>query len=157
MAAKIMKFEELHCWMGHILLEATRCLVSEGPIEGIELDKSSQLWSYNLCEYARAICKPIWKIYLKHLMHQNLAKISIQIYGDLLQYRCLERKSIMCYLWMIIHGGLMWGYFMRRIKHSKPTLTLRCGQRPSLGLGVAKCSKQLTVEASISATNLITT
>ena len=38
MAAKVMLIEELHRRMGHISLEATRHLVSEGAIEGIEID-----------------------------------------------------------------------------------------------------------------------
>ena len=45
MAAEVMMIEELYWRMGHISLEAARRLVSERPIEGIELDKSSQLWS----------------------------------------------------------------------------------------------------------------
>ena len=45
LAAEVVTIEELHRRMSHILPEAVRQLVSEGAIEGIELDKSSQLWS----------------------------------------------------------------------------------------------------------------
>ena len=62
-AAEVVMIEELHCWMGHILLEAVRCLVTEGAIEGIKLDKCSQLMSCYFCEYAKAPCKPIRKIH----------------------------------------------------------------------------------------------
>ena len=43
MAAEVVPIEELHQRMGHILPEATRCLVSKGVIEGIKIDKSTQL------------------------------------------------------------------------------------------------------------------
>ena len=59
MAAEVVTIEELHQRMGHILLEAMRCLVSEGAIERIEIDKSTQLWSCDSCEYAKATRKPI--------------------------------------------------------------------------------------------------
>ena len=59
MAAKVMMIEELHQRMGHISPEAARCLVSEGAIEGIKIDKSSQLWSCDSCEYTKATWKPI--------------------------------------------------------------------------------------------------
>ena len=62
MAAKIVSIEELHRRIGHILPEAMRCLVSKGAIEGIELDKSTQLWSCNSCENVKATWKPIRKI-----------------------------------------------------------------------------------------------
>ena len=45
--------------MGHISPEAARRLVSEGVIEGIKIDKSTQLRSCNSCEYAKATQKPI--------------------------------------------------------------------------------------------------
>ena len=41
MAAKVVSIEELHRRMGHILPGATRCLVYEGAIEGIKIDKST--------------------------------------------------------------------------------------------------------------------
>ena len=62
MAAEVVTIEELHRRMGHISLEATRQLVFERAIEGIELDKSSQLWSCDSCEYAKATRKPIRKV-----------------------------------------------------------------------------------------------
>ena len=62
MAAKVVTIEELHGRMGHISPEATRRLVSEGAIEGIKLDKSSQLRSCNSCKYAKATWKPIRKV-----------------------------------------------------------------------------------------------
>src|ERR1700722_10215495 len=62
MAAEVVTIEELHRRMGHISPEAARCLVSEGAIEGIELDKSSQLRSCDYCEYAKATRKPIKKV-----------------------------------------------------------------------------------------------
>ena len=48
--------------MGHILLKAMRHLVSKGVIEGIELDKLSQLQSCNSCEHANFTHNPISKI-----------------------------------------------------------------------------------------------
>ena len=63
MAAKVVLIEILHCRMGHILQEAMRCLVSKGAIEGIKLDKSSQLRSCDSCEYAKATWKPIRKVH----------------------------------------------------------------------------------------------
>ena len=63
MAAEVVTIEELHRRMGHILLEAARCLVSEGAIEGIEIDKSSQLQSCDSCKYAKATQKPIRKVH----------------------------------------------------------------------------------------------
>ena len=62
MAAEVVTIEELHRRMGHISLEAARRLVSEGAIEGIELDKSSQLRSCDSCKYAKATQKPIRKV-----------------------------------------------------------------------------------------------
>ena len=62
MAAEVVTIEELHRRMGHISPEAARRLVSEGAIEGIELDKSSQLRSCDSCEYAEATRKPIRKV-----------------------------------------------------------------------------------------------
>ena len=58
-----MLIEELHYRISHILLEAMRHLVCEGVIEGIKLDKSSQLWFCNSCEYVKATQKPIRKIH----------------------------------------------------------------------------------------------
>ena len=55
MAAEVMTIEELHQRMGLISPEATRCLVSEGAIEGIKIDKLTQLTqSCDSCEYAKA-------------------------------------------------------------------------------------------------------
>ena len=62
MAAEVMMIEELHLRMGHILSEATRCLLFKGAIEGIKIDKSTQLRSCNSCEYAKATQKPIRKV-----------------------------------------------------------------------------------------------
>ena len=63
MAAKVMSIEELHRRMDHILPEAARCLVSKRAIEGIKIDKSTQLWSCDCCEYAKATRKSITKIH----------------------------------------------------------------------------------------------
>ena len=62
MAAEVVMIEELHQRMGHILPEAARHLVSEGAIEGIKIDKLSQLWSCGSCKYAKATRKPIIKV-----------------------------------------------------------------------------------------------
>ena len=62
MAAEVVTIEELHRRMGHISPKAMRRLVSEEAIEGIELDKLSQLRSYDSCEYAKATRKPIRKV-----------------------------------------------------------------------------------------------
>ena len=62
MAAEVVMIEELHQRMDHISPEAARHLVFEGVIEGMELDKSSQLRSCNSCEYAKATRKPIRKV-----------------------------------------------------------------------------------------------
>ena len=63
MAAEVVTIEELHRRMGHISPEAVRRLVSEGAIEGIKLDKLSQLWSCDSCEYVKATRKPIRKVH----------------------------------------------------------------------------------------------
>ena len=63
MTAGVVTIEELHRRMGHISLEASRRLVSERAIEGIEIDKSTQLQSCNSCEYAKATWKPIRKVH----------------------------------------------------------------------------------------------
>ena len=63
MAAEVVTIEELHWRMGHILPEAARWLVSEGAIEEIKIDKSTQLQSCNSCEYAKATWKPIRKVH----------------------------------------------------------------------------------------------
>ena len=62
MAAEVVTIEELHRRMGHIAPEAARRLVSEDAIEGLELDKSSELKTCDSCEYAKATRKPIRKI-----------------------------------------------------------------------------------------------
>jgi hypothetical protein len=84
---------------------------------------------------------------MRCLMHWNLVNRSTQIYRGLLRFRRLERRSTMSRLWMIIHGGLTWNCSIWKMKHLTPTLTLRCGQRPSLGLGVSKGS-EWTMEGS---------
>ena len=44
----------------------------------------------------------------------------------------------MCHLQTTIHSGLRWNCFIQRMKCLTPPLTLRHGQRPSLGLEVSK-------------------
>src|ERR1700722_952988 len=62
MTAEVVTIEEFHRRMDHIALEAVRCLVSEGTIKGLELNKSSKLKTCDSCEYAKATCEPIRKI-----------------------------------------------------------------------------------------------
>jgi hypothetical protein len=47
--------------MGHISLEVVRKLVENGVVEGVMLDKLSNIQSCNSCEYAKAHRKPIRK------------------------------------------------------------------------------------------------
>ena len=117
-----------------------------GAIEGIELDKSSQLWSCDSCEYAKATRKPIRKV-RETPQASEFGEEKILIYGELPQSRRLERRSIMRHLRTAIHGGLTLNYSIRRMKCLMPIPILRHGRRPSLGLGVSKGS-ELTVEAS---------
>ena len=53
--------EELHRIMGHILPEVVRKLVEDGLVEGVKLDRSSDIWSCDSCKYAKAHRKPIQK------------------------------------------------------------------------------------------------
>lgn len=54
MAKEVLMVEELHWQMGHITPEAAKRLVTEGAVEGIELDTSGTLQSCDSCEYAKA-------------------------------------------------------------------------------------------------------
>ena len=53
--------EELHRIMGHISPEVARKLIEDGLVEGVKLDRSSDIWSCDSCEYAKAHRKPIRK------------------------------------------------------------------------------------------------
>ena len=60
-AREVLTVEELHRRMGHIAPETAKQMVSEGAIDGMEVDLSSTIQSCNTCEYAKATCKPIRK------------------------------------------------------------------------------------------------
>ena len=60
-AREVLTVEELHRHMGHIAPETAKQMVSEGAIDGMEVNLSSTIQSCNSCEYAKATCKPIWK------------------------------------------------------------------------------------------------
>ena len=47
--------------MGHILPEVVRKLIENRLFEGLKLDRSSDVWSCDSCEYAKAHRKPIQK------------------------------------------------------------------------------------------------
>ena len=47
--------------MGHISLEVAKKLVEDGLVEGVRLDKSSDIRSCDSCKYAKAHRKPIRK------------------------------------------------------------------------------------------------
>ena len=81
MAAKVMSIEELHRRMGHILPETMRHLVSKGAIEGIEIDKSTQLWSCNSHDNAKAVGKPIRKIHKTPRALEFGEEIDLDLWG----------------------------------------------------------------------------
>jgi hypothetical protein len=47
--------------MGQILPEVARMLVEDRLVKGVKLDRSSDIWSCESCEYAKAHRKPIQK------------------------------------------------------------------------------------------------
>ena len=104
MAAEVVTIEELHQRMGLILPEATRCLVFEGAIEGIKIDKSTQLQSCDSCEYAKATQKPIRKV---HEMPQALEfgeEINLDLWAPSPKFSSSDtwKKGVLC----IIYGQL---------------------------------------------------
>ena len=53
--------KELHQIMGHMLPEVAKKLIEDGLVKGVKPDRSSDIWSYDSCKYAKAHRKPIWK------------------------------------------------------------------------------------------------
>jgi transposase InsO family protein len=60
-ATETLTLEELHRMMGHIAPETARRLVTEGAVEGIDLDDSGMPQTCSSCEYAKTTRKPIQK------------------------------------------------------------------------------------------------
>lgn len=62
-AEETLMVEQLHCRMGHIAPEATRRLVKEGLVEGIQLDETIEMGSCDSCEHAKTTRKAIKKVH----------------------------------------------------------------------------------------------
>ena len=57
-AQELLNIEQPHHYMGHISLNAAKCVVKDGLVSGIELDETP-LTSCDSCEYEKIIWKPI--------------------------------------------------------------------------------------------------
>ena len=60
-AMETVTIEDLHKRMGHISPGVAKKMVEDNLVDGVKLDKSSDIWSCDSCEYAKAHRKPIWK------------------------------------------------------------------------------------------------
>ena len=53
-AQELLNIEQPHHYMGHISLNAAKCMVKDGLVSGIELDETP-LTSCDSCEYEKII------------------------------------------------------------------------------------------------------
>ena len=80
-AREVLTVEELHCRMGHIAPETAKQMVSEGAIDGMEVNLSSTIQSCNSCEYAKATRKPIQKSHKVPQASEFGGKIHSDVWG----------------------------------------------------------------------------
>ena len=74
-----MTIKELHCRMGHIAPETAKQMVSNGAIEGIDVDLASEIQQCDSCEYAKATRKPI----KKNCQTPRAAKFGDEVHSDI--------------------------------------------------------------------------
>jgi len=59
MASNGLTIMQFHSRMGHIAPEATRCLVKDQLVTGIQLDESSEVLTCDACTYAKMTCASV--------------------------------------------------------------------------------------------------
>ena len=60
-AMEMVMIEDLHKRMGHISPGVAKKMVEDNLVDRVKLDESSDIWSCDSCEYAKAHRKPIQK------------------------------------------------------------------------------------------------
>ena len=93
-AQEVLKIEELHHHLGHIVPEAAKKMVSSGTIEGLEVDLILTLQTCDSCKYAKATQKPIKKFQEMPRASKFGDKIHLDIWGPS-QFRHLDTRNIM--------------------------------------------------------------
>ena len=75
---EVLTIKELHHRMGHIAPETAKQMVSNGAIEGIDVDLASEIQQCDSCEYAKATQKPI----KKNCQTPRAAKFGNEVHSD---------------------------------------------------------------------------
>jgi hypothetical protein len=77
-AREALTIMELHCCMGHITPKATKHLVNDGLVTGVDLDASSGVKSCDSCAYAKMTHKPV----PRERAGERANKFGVEVHSD---------------------------------------------------------------------------